>query len=364
MLTKGRLKKCYGVLLVVFTILWSLLNGYCNVLAVTKDYNRFLLRLRYVYGDSYVVTDPLLYNQEVNGVRYIDRVSLKVTEIGTPPINAEYLVVSGKVNLINDPKSVNSNHLAYVDGDPPNIWGVYLNDASKTFIRSSLNVYQTDWYIHTNAPARTFTYEFSFLVPASQFPNGSITSLDVTFEYPGKIVNPRCQLTGGPNEQCGGVFYFEPVTSNRLIADFTLDNESALLQQQIQLQQLSLDAINGLNNTIREHYEKEQESYDNIAGQSASDIQGATNAQTTSLIGVISNFISALSNVNTGSCQLTLPFPNYAGGSQTVNPCNGKQIAPTMVQVVSSLLLIVVFVPLAFIVLRMIYNEIRSWTNG
>ena len=122
--------------------------------------------------------------------------------------------------------------------------------------------------------------------------------------------------------------------------------------------------LEGISYVLYLQQEQEQEAYDNISSQSPSDIPDSTNSQTTSIIGVISNFISSLSTIQTGSCELILPFPNFAGGSQVVNPCSGKEKAPSIVQIGSSMLLIGTFIPLAFIVLKMIYNEIRSWTNG
>ena len=113
-----------------------------------------------------------------------------------------------------------------------------------------------------------------------------------------------------------------------------------------------------------EFYDEQRQANDNISGQSSSDIDGAENQATTNLIGVLSGFISAFRNVNATNCNLTLEFPDYAGGSRVVNICSGKEKAPRIVEIGSSLLLIGVFVPLAYILIRMIYNEIRSWTNG
>lgn len=127
------------------------------------------------------------------------------------------------------------------------------------------------------------------------------------------------------------------------------------------------DLINGQKNIYnqnKDYYDKNYEAVDNIDNQSSSDIQGAENAQTTNLINVISGFISAFSSISAGNCNLTLEFPDYAGGTRVVNICSGKEKAPRIVEIGSSLLLICVFVPLAYILIRMIYNEIRSWTNG
>lgn len=116
---------------------------------------------------------------------------------------------------------------------------------------------------------------------------------------------------------------------------------------------------------IEEQNAKENAAVDNIDNQSANDMGGSSNQQTTSIIGTISSFLSAFQNVQPAqNCNLTLPFPEFLGGNTNVNICQGKDKAPTLVTIGSSLLLIVTFVPLAFIMLRMIYSEIRSFTNG
>ena len=117
-------------------------------------------------------------------------------------------------------------------------------------------------------------------------------------------------------------------------------------------------------NIDQEFYDEQRQGVQNISDQSVSDIQGSENQTTTNLIGVLSGFISAFSNINATNCNLTLEFPNYAGGTRVVDICQGKERAPRIVEIGSSLLLIGVFVPLAYFLIKMIYNEIRSWTNG
>lgn len=124
------------------------------------------------------------------------------------------------------------------------------------------------------------------------------------------------------------------------------------------------DKLDELIDNQSQQQQQEQNAVSSIENQSTSDIQGSSSTQTTSLIGVMSSFVSALGNVHATSCNLTLAFPSFMGGSQTVNPCLGKDKAPTIVQAASSMLLIVFFLPLSIILLKMIYNEIRSWTSG
>lgn len=122
--------------------------------------------------------------------------------------------------------------------------------------------------------------------------------------------------------------------------------------------------ITDINNNLEDQQQQENAAIENIENQDSSDISGAENQATTNLIGVLSSFISAFSGINATNCNLTLEFPDFAGGSRVVDICQGKEKAPRIVEIGSSLLLIGIFVPLAYILIKMIYNEIRSFTNG
>lgn len=120
-------------------------------------------------------------------------------------------------------------------------------------------------------------------------------------------------------------------------------------------------------NQNQEFYNHEYEAEDNISNQSSGDIDNATNSQTTNIIGTIQNFATALGTVTTspsGVCNITLPFPSFVGGDVTVNVCQRRGQIYQIISVGSSLLLIGFFIPFAYMVLKMIYNEIRSFTNG
>lgn len=124
------------------------------------------------------------------------------------------------------------------------------------------------------------------------------------------------------------------------------------------------DAIVG---AIEEQQQKEQAAVDNIENQTPQDLSSSGNTEnqaSSNLIDLIRSFVSALTTINTGNCDITLDFPSYAGGSRTVNICQNKDKAGNLISVFSSLTLIVFYIPLAFKLLTMIYNEIRSFTNG
>lgn len=123
--------------------------------------------------------------------------------------------------------------------------------------------------------------------------------------------------------------------------------------------------INNINNSIN-NINDEEETATQDAADDASDAADAnsTNQQTSNLIGVLQNFLSAITNFSGTDCNITLAFPNYAGGNMSVNVCQNKDKAGNIIGVFTSLTLIVFYLPLALKLLSMIYNEIRSFTNG
>lgn len=128
-----------------------------------------------------------------------------------------------------------------------------------------------------------------------------------------------------------------------------------------------VDKFDDLKDVIEQGQEQEQEATENIENQTPEDIssEGQTeNTQTTSIINVFGGFLSALSGVNTGSCVVNLPFPSYAGGTWQMNICQNKDKAGNIVSLFGSATMIFFFLPVAWRLLGMIYNEIRSFTNG
>ena len=125
------------------------------------------------------------------------------------------------------------------------------------------------------------------------------------------------------------------------------------------------DKLDDAVDALQEQNEKEQEASDNIENQDYHDLQGDTdNSQTTSLIGSLSGFLSAITNLSATNCNVTLQFPQFAGGNMTVNVCQNKQYTGNIVSVAGSILLVLFYLPLAFVMVNMIYREIRSFTNG
>lgn len=128
-----------------------------------------------------------------------------------------------------------------------------------------------------------------------------------------------------------------------------------------------VESLEEVKDAIENTSSAESEAVDNISDQSPSDISESGNTEnsaSTNLIGAFSSFVNALTSVQSGNCNITLAFPSYAGGSRVVNICQNKDKAGNLISVFSSLTLIVFYIPLAIRLLTMIYNEIRSFTNG
>lgn len=197
---------------------------------------------------------------------------------------------------------------------------------------------------------------------------------DVVFSGVNKTQdNIRCIVSGvdysffdGPYDANATSVYFE---RNPMTINFSNNINDALLQAQINQNNTIIDQNNIIVGQNQAVIEQNNSAYDAISGQDTSDIDGATNQQTTNLIGVITGFLNALRGKGTSqNCNITLPFPQFLGGTRTVNVCVGKDIfdysGSNYIWLFARLFAIGFFVPLIWILLKLIYKEIRSWTNG
>lgn len=152
----------------------------------------------------------------------------------------------------------------------------------------------------------------------------------------------------------GSAVWFE---QNPMTILFTNNETDNLLNIQIN----QTETIINQNET---YYNHEYQAEDNISGQTAGDISDASNNVTTNLLGIIQSFITELGTLQATDCNLEMPFPEFMGGTTTVNICQGRDVLGNTVAIISSVALIMFYIPLAFVLIRLIYNEIRSWTNG
>lgn len=244
---------------------------------------------------------------------------------------------------------------AYIDTQYFNL--CQFADVNREIVSQNFTTAVTDWTI-TNGryqyPAQTLTV---YLTATCKVPSG--TSGKYLLQFNGPAANSRGLYRMGVSNIAG--FYLE---TSFLDVTYSSDVQEGLLEQQIQQFNTVISQNQQIINQNQEQIDKENAAVDNIENQTPENIDGSTNPQTTSLINVISGFISAFSSINPTNCNLTLEFPDFVGGSRVVDICSGKEKAPQIIEIGSSLLLICVFVPLAFVVIKMIYSEIRSWTNG
>lgn len=118
------------------------------------------------------------------------------------------------------------------------------------------------------------------------------------------------------------------------------------------------------NDILKENQEKEQQAEDNISNQTTDDMGDSENAATSSLIGILSDFVDALKSSSAGTCSLSLPLPSFLGGTIAPNLCDLPSDALRIIQIGSSIAMIMFYIPLAYVIISMIYNEIRSFTNA
>lgn len=120
------------------------------------------------------------------------------------------------------------------------------------------------------------------------------------------------------------------------------------------------DQNEALKNAIDEQNQKENQSVDNIDNQSSSDISGTENENTTNLINLFGSFVSAVSSASATNCNFAADFGNLDLGN--LNFCRDNP--PQFIQIIGSIILIALFVPLAYMLVNRIIGEIRSFTNG
>lgn len=122
--------------------------------------------------------------------------------------------------------------------------------------------------------------------------------------------------------------------------------------------------IESVKDAIEEQQQKEEQAVDNISNQTPPTSGSGENAQTTSLLNTLGSFLSAITNLSATDCNVVLAFPSFAGGSQTVNICQNKEYTGNIVSVAGSIILVMFYLPVAFMLVSKIYSEIRSFTNG
>ena len=153
----------------------------------------------------------------------------------------------------------------------------------------------------------------------------------------------------------------------------TIDTYASMDQISNELLQTQINQNQTIINQNNQYYNHEYEAEDNIKNQSTSDIPNSSDNQTTSLIGFLSGFITAITNgVGQGNdCAFRLRSNQLGDGTtinMMVNPCVGRDkftaaggdiFFDTFLPIIA----IMFYLPFVIFILRLIYKEIRSFTN-
>ena len=133
--------------------------------------------------------------------------------------------------------------------------------------------------------------------------------------------------------------------------------------------ELALEQITEQNQTIinqnQEYYDHEYQAVDNINNQTDSQFGDISSPTTSNLIGILTSFINSIASIRPASdCEITLPFPDFAGGAWVVNPCQNKEKISQVVLALGTIVTIY-FVMHSWNWLSIkIYRLIRSFIDG
>lgn len=125
-----------------------------------------------------------------------------------------------------------------------------------------------------------------------------------------------------------------------------------------------IGGLDEINDTLNDQFDQENEAIDNISNQQPPASGSGQNSTTSSLLDTLGSFLTAITNLSATNCEVVLAFPSFAGGSQTVNICQNKEYTGNVVSVAGSIILVLFYLPVAFMLINKIYSEIRSFTNG
>lgn len=336
-----------------------------NTSAATLGTSSFDIHARWSVGYDYQWFHNLVYGSPTStgSNTYVNIAgnggAANLYQFNTPSVTAggNYATIHFETNLVCSNTSPGC-FLKFVNLNEQNL--ITCSSSGTTVLSKNLQSTTTDW-----------TSE-----------SGSTLYYNTTLTFYGDVVMSGFNQNGAYNFTClmgnnnyafywnGGSIvdklYFE---QNPATITWSNDKSAALLESQNAILQTQNNLLEAQNRLMQEQYDRENQSIDNIEGQSSSDIPNSSNQQTSNLIGIITGFISTITGYGTGnSCVISLPFPEFAGGTQTVNVCNDRDKLAmnnlNYVMIFANLAMVCFFVPICFILLRMIYKEIRSWTNG
>lgn len=211
--------------------------------------------------------------------------------------------------------------------------------------QSNVNTVITNWWGNDNSARSTLTFYVD--IAFSGLPQNSTGHLSC-------LIGSDSYAFASNNTVTNTRYYVEQAPST---IEFSNNINDALLQTQINQNNSIIEQNNA-------YYNHEYEAENNISSQTTGNIPNSSDQQTTNLIGLLSSFLSQLQAFSATNCNLALPFPEFIGGTQTVNICQGKDVLGNFITIIGTLTMVMFYIPLAVVLLKMIYNEIRSFTNG
>lgn len=363
-------KKC-GLLLALFTILWSLLSVYSDARAVSgqADANRFLYAVSSQYSTSPSFSDPKRYNE------YVTYAEMSGAQMNTYPgiaPNGQYVSISGKMNISFLDRT--NQYYPYVTGlyDLTVVcgWG----GVSMVTDGASVSVTQGHWDGIVNNTQSKVTY------------------LDASFNWSGHFTSSYSSVSSGALLSCtirrktARYPYYEPFAVGTLnntyvyasnssydsYLSFTTSNEidvnalKGISDAVVNLQNSMTEQNNVIINQNQTIINQDNEDRENIEQQSDSTEQEAQDAgdeatQTgTSLFGAFTQLLAALTNVSGNSC--TLPSMQvYSLNFGSMNLC--QYDIPPQIMALVSIGMVFIIIPLGIhLVKRMIglYKEITG----
>lgn len=283
--------------------------------------------------------------------------------------------------LVNQNQTIINQNQQIIDNQNQNTEDIINNQNQNTedIIKSNQNCHQSDnlfdgqlelgiYNGNTGQPSPNSGYvRSSNYIPVEAYTNYTFSSPDYNgpwyiYEY---TSNYSYNLTANVYSANGS---FQTTLGTSYItfrtAAYTNTNARIMLVEGLTPQPYEPYGEEICKNINEQYYDEQRQADDNIANQSTSDISGSENQATTNLIGVLSNFFTQLQSFQATNCNLALPFPQFIGGTQTVNICQGKDVLGNFITVIGTLAMVTFYIPLAWVLLKMIYNEIRSFTNG
>ncbi|MDR3298218.1 MAG: hypothetical protein LBT19_02545 [Candidatus Nomurabacteria bacterium] len=227
-----------------------------------------------------------------------------------------------------------------------------------TSINNTYGNYDETYSVHLNKSPNsnnvTISFSFSFVfyepqdVASVTIRLGSTTNLD-TYD--------RVFFTKNTEAWASGLTL--PAFNISSLATEYSDNSDIVdaVDRMTEEQKKTNEKLDEQNRLQQEQNEREKEGEDNIENQDSPDIGNESTA--TNIIGYITGFVSAALAISPTNCNINMDT-GYVNVGQ-VNLCSGG--LPTLVPIITSAVAVSIFIPYAYIMIKRIFAEIRSFSG-